>query len=191
MVLHLRFFPTVVAEDLNLFFFFPSNDSVIYNLMILNSLLGWAWGVRLTILFWYGSGIGVAAISTSNFSHTFDMSQTDFEQSGHAYLQSTVYSVVSWKTATNNNPELFNILTGNVLSFPPNTSDGWCVRRAKLLHRSLIQTGTTRKPVLPFCLEGCSISGRKIERKDTSKQMGQSWCIAPSTQGWLFLRRIE
>lgn len=26
------------------------------------------------------------------------MSHTDFEQSGHAYLQSTVYSVVSWKT---------------------------------------------------------------------------------------------
>lgn len=41
----------------------------------------------LTFLFWYGSGIGVAAISMSNFSHTFDMSHTDFEQSGHAYLQ--------------------------------------------------------------------------------------------------------
>jgi len=25
----------------------------------------------------------------------------------------------------------------------------------------------------------------------TSKQTGQSWCIAPSTQGWLFLSRVE
>lgn len=41
---------------------------------------------KLTILFWYDSGIGVAAISMSNFSQTFDISQTDFEHRGHAYL---------------------------------------------------------------------------------------------------------
>jgi hypothetical protein len=42
--------------------------------------------ITLTILLRYGSGIGVAAISKSIFSQTFDISQTDFENKGHAYL---------------------------------------------------------------------------------------------------------
>lgn len=46
-----------------------------------------------TILFWYNSGIGVFAISWSSLLHILDISQIDFEQTGHEYLQ---WCCISW-----------------------------------------------------------------------------------------------
>lgn len=78
---HFRGLSAVVAEDPNLW-----NNATLSILLLLTEMEKEIKRERLTNLFWYGSGIGVAAISISYFSHTFDMSQTDFEQRGQAYL---------------------------------------------------------------------------------------------------------
>lgn len=93
-----------------------------------------------TILLWYDSGIGVAAISMSSFSHTFDISHTDLEQRGHAYCKCCC---ISFRQFT------------------------WIV-------------WPHGKTLTTF-----------VESNRYSKHTGQSWCIAPSTHGWLFFNILE
>lgn len=105
----------------------------------------------LTILFWYGSGIGVAAISKSNFSQTFDISQTDFKQRGHAYLmqnQTQKSQHLLQQDFEQIEMDMWGdkkssvILTGNVPSFPLGSSYVLYVHRAEQWHHSQIQTNT-------------------------------------------------
>lgn len=74
--------------------------------------------------------MGVAAISMSNFSHTLDISQTDFEQRGHAsYSKIQFINIKDFQTIQKVRLKKVNwilwILTGNALASPLSSSCEW------------------------------------------------------------------
>lgn len=96
-----------------------------------------------------------------------------------------------WLCQFGNNVEL---LTDSAPASLPSTPCEWCVRMAEQLRRFLTRISTacndylTQLSIDETCKE--VKRGRLVQNK-TSKQTGQSWCIALSTHGWLLFRSAE